>query len=135
MHANVCLKNEDNSNPILPPISDELKSTLTKSLEAALNSSKWRSVFSSIENLMEEIGAEELERSNLRSDRALEELIDRIGVTSFFLKLAKILLTGLEAYGEARRRFISISGDELRKRGLVIGTFAIVNLDLDRDGN
>ncbi|MBU6451851.1 MAG: hypothetical protein KGS72_08755 [Cyanobacteria bacterium REEB67] len=132
VHANVCLRNEDKNNHLLPPINDELKSILTSSLESALNSNKWRTVFSSIENLMEEIGPEELERGNLRTDRALEELVDRIGATAFFLKLAKILLTGLEAYGEARKRFIAISGDELRKRKLVIGTFAIVNIDLDR---
>jgi hypothetical protein len=133
VHANVCLRNENKNSDILPPINDELKALLTDSLESALNSSKWRKVFASVEKLLEEIGPEELERGNLRTDRALEELVDRIGVTSFFLKLARILLTGLEAYGEARRRFIGNSAEELRKRGLAIGTFAIVNIDLDRE--
>jgi len=133
VHVNVCLKNENKSDDLLQPISEELKVILTRSLESALNSNRWRQVFASIESLMAEIGPEELERGNLRTDRALEELVERIGVTSFYLKLARILLTGLEAYGEARRRFISISADELRKRGLAIGTFAVVNIDLDRD--
>ncbi|MBS1997757.1 MAG: hypothetical protein JSS86_15650, partial [Cyanobacteria bacterium SZAS LIN-2] len=133
VHVNVCLKNANKSDDLLPPISEDLKVILTKSLESALNSNRWRQVFASIENLMEEIGPEELERGNLRTDRALEELVDRIGVTSFYLKLARIFLTGLEAYGEARRRFISISADELSKRGLAIGTFAVVNIDLDRE--
>jgi hypothetical protein len=133
VHVNVCLRNENKNNDILPPINDELKTLLTNSLENALNSNNWRSVFTSIEKLMEEIGPEELERNNLRTDRGLEELVDRIGVTSFFLRLARILLTALEAYGEARRRFISNSAEELRKRGLAIGTFAIINIDLDRE--
>jgi|GEM_PF-6549708 len=133
VHVNVCLKNENKSDDLLQPISEELKIILTRSLESALNSNRWREVFKSIESLMAEIGPEELERGNLRTDRALEELVERIGVTSFYLKLARILLTGLEAYGEARRRFIAISADELRKRGLAIGTFAVVNIDLDRD--
>ncbi len=133
VHANVCLRNENKNNDILPPINDELRDLLTTSLESALNSNKWRQVFGSIEKLMEEIGPEELERGNLRTDRALEELVDRIGVTSFFLKQARILLTGLEAYGEARRRFIGNCEGDLKKRGLAIGTFAIVNIDLDRE--
>jgi hypothetical protein len=133
VHANVCLKNENKNDHILPPINDELKALLTTSLENALNSSKWRLVFASIEKLMAEIGPEELERNNLRTDRGLEELVDRIGVTSFFLKVARILLTGLEAYGEARRHFIGNCAEDLRKRGLAIGTFAIVNIDLDRE--
>ncbi len=133
VHVNVCLKNENKNSTILPPISDELKAVLTDSLENALNSNKWRVVFASVEKLMEEIGPDGIERGNLRTDRALEELVDRIGVTSFFLKLARILLTALEAYGEARRRFIGNSQEELRKRGLAIGTFAIVNIDLDRE--
>jgi hypothetical protein len=127
------LKNDNKNNDILPPINDELRDLLATSLESALNSNKWRHVFASIENLMAEIGPEELERGNLRTDRALEELVDRIGVTSFFLKVARILLTGLEAYGEARKRFIAICEHDLRKRGLAIGTFAIVNIDLDRE--
>ena len=133
VHVNVCLKNDNKNNTILAPINDELKAVLTSSLEGALNSNKWRVVFASVEKLMAEIGPEELERGDLRTDRALEELIDRIGVTSFFLKVARILLNALEAYGEARRRFISNSQEELRKRGLAIGTFAIVNIDLDRE--
>ena len=132
VHANVCLRNADKDDYVLQPVSEELQRILTSSLEAALNSSKWREFFTSIEKVLSEIGPEELERNNLRTDRALEDLVDRIGATAFFLKLAKILLSGLEAYGEARRRFISISGDELRKRNLAINTFAVINIDLDR---
>ena len=131
VHANVCLRNDNKNNDILPPISEELAQLLTISLEKALNSNKWRHVFASIEKLMEEIGPEELERGNAahrpRTGRACRphrcrQILPQIGPHP----------AHRTAYGEARKRFISNCEGDLRKRGLAIGTFAIVNIDLDR---
>jgi len=127
---------ENRKKEITPETQIELSKLFTENLLTALTSPKVPRAVAVVKKLVESIHLQLADdKPGSRWETRIEDVIKEIGPTGIVVNSVRIIFASLDAYNDARKRFLTSSEPALHSQKITIKYFSLSDLDLlDTDG-